>query len=58
MSAADLARMFQRSQRTIDHWLKEGRVSVKNGTRIRTSFYFLIGARDLRNGEGSPIDMI
>ena len=57
MSPADLARMFQRNQRTIHLWLKDGRISVKNGTRIRTSFYFLNGERDPRNAERSPIDM-
>lgn len=57
-STADLARMFQRNQRTIHHWLKEGRISVKNGSRIRTSFYFLNGERDPRQSDLSPIDMI
>jgi|GEM_PF-2336653 len=57
MSPADLARMFQRNQRTIHHWLKDGRISVKNGTRIRTSFYFLNGERNPHNAERSPIDM-
>ena len=43
MSSADLARMFQRDHRTINHWLKDGRISLKNGSRIRSSFYFLNG---------------
>ncbi len=58
MSPADLARMFQRNQHTIDHWLRDGRISVKNGSRIRTSFYFLNGERDPADAERSPIDMI
>jgi hypothetical protein len=57
MSTSDLARMFQRNQRTINHWLKEGRISVRNGSRIRTSFYFLNGERDPLEAERSPIDM-
>ncbi len=57
MSPAALARMFQRNQRTINQWLKEGRISVKNGTRIRSSFYFLTNARDPRNADRSPIDL-
>lgn len=56
MSPAALARMFQRNQRTITHWLKDGRISVKNGTRIRTSFSFLTNRPDPR-AERSPIDM-
>ncbi len=58
MSSTDLARMFQRNQRTINAWMKEGRISVKNGSRIRTSFYFLTGERDPHDSERSPIDMM
>jgi len=57
MSAGDLARMFQRDQRTIHQWLREGRISIKNGSRIRTSFYFLSGVPDPTASERSPIDM-
>ncbi len=41
MSPAALARMFQRNTRTVSVWLKEGRISPRNGTRIRSSFYYL-----------------
>ena len=56
MSPAALARMFQRNQRTITHWLKDGRISVKNGTRIRTSFYFLTNRGDPHDAR-SPREM-
>jgi hypothetical protein len=35
----------------------ENRISIKNGSRIRTSFYFLSGVRDPMASERSPIDM-
>jgi len=57
LSPAALARMFQRNERTITHWLRDGRISVKNGTRIRSSFYFLKNRRDPR-AERSPVDMM
>ena len=41
MSPAALARMFQRNARTVSVWLKEGRISEKNGTKIRSAFYYL-----------------
>jgi AraC-like DNA-binding protein len=56
MSPAALARMFQRNQRTITHWLNDGRISVKNGTRIRTSFSLLTNRHDPQS-ERSPLDM-
>jgi hypothetical protein len=40
-----LARMFQRNRRTIDAWMRDGRVSLANGTRIRSSFYYLTNRR-------------
>ncbi|MCX7029105.1 MAG: hypothetical protein NTU62_03185 [Spirochaetes bacterium] len=40
-----LARMFQRNRRTINAWMHEGRISVANGTRIRSSFYYLTNRR-------------
>ena len=58
MSTLDLARMFQRNPRTITSWLKEGRISVRNGTRIRTSFYFLSGDRGPLSAGHSPIDLL
>jgi len=45
MSPSALARMFQRNTRTINVWLKEGRISPKNGTKIRSSFYYLSNER-------------
>jgi len=58
MSTSDLARMFQRNPRTITLWLKEGRISVRNGTRIRTSFYFLSGEREPLSAGHSLIDLL
>ena len=46
MSPAALARMFQRNARTVNVWLKEGRISEKNGTKIRSAFYYLNNAPD------------
>ena len=40
-----LGRMFQRNRRTITAWMREGRISVENGTRIRSSFYYLTNRR-------------
>ena len=40
-----LAHMFQRNRRTIDAWMRDGRVSLANGTRIRSSFYYLTNRR-------------
>jgi hypothetical protein len=44
MSPAALARMFSRNARTVNVWLKEGRISEKNGTKIRSAFYYLTTA--------------
>jgi hypothetical protein len=46
MSPSALARMFQRNSRTVTVWLKEGRISPQNGTRIRSAFYYLNNAPD------------
>ncbi len=52
-----LARMFQRNRRTIEAWLREGRISARNGTKIRSSFYYLNNTRDPLDRRGSAIDM-
>ncbi len=57
MSPAALARMFQRNTRTVSVWLKEGRISPKNGTRIRSAFYYLNNLPDPRNPGRSGVEM-
>lgn len=46
MSPGALAHMFQRDRRTIDAWLRGGRITLRNGTRIRSSFTYLADLRD------------
>ena len=58
MSPSALARMFQRNSRTVTVWLKEGRISQKNGTRIRSAFYYLNNVPDPLDPAGSGIDMV
>ena len=58
MSPTALARMFQRNARTVSVWLKEGRISEKNGTRIRSAFYYLNNTRDPHDPLRSGIDMV
>jgi hypothetical protein len=58
MSPSALARMFQRNARTVTVWLKEGRISPENGTKIRSAFYYLNNKPDPQNPRGSGIDMI
>ncbi len=58
MSPTALARMFQRNTRTVSVWLREGRISPKNGTRIRSAFYYLHNVPDPHDPERSGIDMI
>ena len=57
MSPAALAHMFQRDRRTIDSWLRGSRVSVRNGTRIRSSFSYLANMRDPLDLHGSAADL-
>jgi hypothetical protein len=57
MSPSALARMFQRNRRTIHVWLKEGRISPKNGSKIRSSFYYLNNAKDPRGDRSSAMEM-
>ncbi len=45
MTKSDLARMFQRTQSTIHHWLNTGQVSHRNLMKIRSSYYFLHDAQ-------------
>jgi hypothetical protein len=58
MSPSALARMFQSNARTVTAWLKEGRISPDNGTKIRSAFYYLNNRPDPRNPRRSGIDMI
>jgi hypothetical protein len=58
MSPSALARMFQRNARTVTVWLREGRITPANGTKIRSAFYYLNNRPDPRNPRGSGIDMI
>jgi len=58
MSPSALARMFQRNARTVTVWLKEGHISTKNGTKIRSAFYYLNNMPDPQNPHRSGIDMI
>ena len=58
MSPAALARMFQRNSRTVSGWLKEGRISEKNGTKIRSAFYYLHNVPDPHNPHRSGIDCL
>jgi hypothetical protein len=58
MSPAALARMFQRNARTVSVWLKEGRISEKNGTKIRSAFYYLNNTPDPRDPRRSGIDCL
>jgi hypothetical protein len=55
MSPTALARMFQRNSRTINVWLKEGRISERNGSRIRSSFYYLNNLPDPHDPHRSGI---
>jgi hypothetical protein len=56
MSPAALARMFQRNARTINVWMKEGRMSPRNGTKIRSSFYYLNNTADPRDPRHSGVN--
>jgi hypothetical protein len=57
MSPAALAHMFQRDRRTIDAWLRGSRVSVRNGTKIRSSFSYLANMRDPLDLRGTGADL-
>jgi hypothetical protein len=58
MSPPALARMFQRNTRTVSAWLSEGRISAKNGTKIRSAFYFLNNVPDPRDPRRSSLDLL
>jgi len=58
MTPTALARMFQRNARTISVWLKEGRISPRNGTKIRSAFYYLNNLPDPHDPRRSGIDMV
>ena len=51
MTKADLARMFQRTQSTIHHWLATGNISHRNLMKVRASWYFLHNSRDPHGAE-------
>ena len=57
MSPSALACMFQKSPRTIHAWLSEGRISPRNGTKIRSSYYYLNNEKDPHAGLHSAVDM-
>ena len=46
MTKSGLARMFQKTQSTIHHWLRTGQISHKNLMKVRSSYYFLHDSRD------------
>jgi hypothetical protein len=50
--------MFQRNARTVSVWLKEGRISERNGTKIRSAFYYLNNSPDPHNPHRSGIDCL
>ena len=58
MSPTALARMFQRNSRTVSVWLKDGRISERNGTKIRSAFYYLNNAPDPHDPLRSGIDCL
>ncbi len=58
MSPAALARMFQRNSRTVSVWLKEGRISERNGTKIRSAYYYLNNEPDPHDPRRSGIDCV
>jgi hypothetical protein len=58
MSPSALARMFQRNARTVNVWLKKGRMSTKSGTKIRSAFYYLNNVPDPHDPRRSGIDVI
>jgi hypothetical protein len=58
MTPTALARMFQRNPRTVSVWLKEGRISERGGTKIRSAFYYLNNLPDPHDPRRSGIDML
>jgi hypothetical protein len=58
MNPSALARMFQRNARTVSVWLKEGRMSARNGSKIRSAFYYLNNLPDPHDRRRSGIDMV
>jgi hypothetical protein len=58
MTPSALARMFQRNPRTVSVWLKEGRISERGGTKIRSAFYYLNNLPDPHDPRRSGIDML
>jgi hypothetical protein len=58
MSPSALARMFQRNARTVNVWLKEGRMSARNGSKIRSAFSYLNNLPDPRDPRSSGSTMV
>ena len=51
MTKSSLARMFQKTQSTIHHWLRTGQISHRNLMRVRASYFFLHDSRDPHTNE-------
>ncbi len=51
MTKSGLARMFQKTQSTIHHWLRTGQISHRNLMKVRSAYYFLHDAKDPHAGE-------
>jgi threonine dehydratase len=58
MTPAALARMFQHDSRTVSVWLKDGRISRRSSTKIRSAFYYLNNLPDPHDPRRSGIDMV
>ena len=58
MTPAQLARMFHRNARTVSVWLKEGRISERGGTKIRSLFSYLKNLPNPHDPRGSGVDML
>jgi|WetSurMetagenome_2_1015567.scaffolds.fasta_scaffold906798_2 hypothetical protein len=57
MPPCALAHMFRRDRRTMDAWQRGSRISLRNGTRIRSSFTYLADLRDPLDLRGSAADI-
>ena len=56
MSKADLSRMFQTTQSTINYWMKTGRTSYKNLMKLRASYYYLHDSKDPHGNERKCVE--
>lgn len=57
MSEADLARMFQKDDITVNSWLSTGRIAPVDGGRIRSSFYYFNNRRAPNPDTEGPTDL-